>query len=120
MKKPVRKKRIIKKRPAAKKAKKAGKKMRVSKTPKKPVKGPKPCGWVTHYYNGIGVAIIKFSKPVRVGTKVRVLGATTDFKAKIGSMQYDHKDIPKAVKGKQIGVKLGKRVREGDEIFEIV
>ena len=79
---------------------------------------PKPIGAVTHYYTHIGVAIVKFKKPVAVGAKVKFKGATTDFEETIHSMQYDHKPIQAAKKGQEVGIKVGDKVREGDEIFE--
>lgn len=85
--------------------------------PKKAVE--KPIGVVTHFYGGIGVAIIKFNKAVKRGVQVRFHGATTDFSQALDSMQYEHKDIDSAPKGKEVGVKVGDRVREGDEIFEV-
>jgi translation elongation factor EF-1alpha len=78
----------------------------------------KPIGAVTHFYRAIKVAIVKFKKPVRVGARIRFKGATTDFTETVKSMQYDHKPISVAPKGKQIGIKVGKRVREGDSVFE--
>ena len=81
-------------------------------------KAPKPFGEVTHFFGGIKVAIIKFKKPIRVGSVVRVKGATTDFEQKIKSMQYDHQNISMAKKGREVGVKVDKKVRQGDEIFE--
>jgi len=80
-------------------------------------KEAKSIGTVTHYYTHLGVAIIKFSAPVEVGQTVRIKGATTDFSEKIGSMQYDHKPVEKAKKGQEVGIKVGDRVREGDELF---
>lgn len=80
--------------------------------------GEKPIGVVTHFYGGLSVAIIKFSKAVERGTRVRFRGATTDFTQEISSMQFDHKDVAKAAKGKEIGVKVSEKVREGDEVFE--
>ena len=80
-------------------------------------KKEKPIGTVTHYYNGLGVAIVKFSKPVKVGIKVRVAGATTAFEQEIDSMQYDHQPITLAPKGKEIGIKVKERTREGDAIY---
>lgn len=79
----------------------------------------KPIGVVTHFYNEIKVAIIKFKKPVKAGIKVNISGATTNFSQVLSSMQYDHKPIAVAPKGKEIGVKVGKRVREGDSVFLI-
>lgn len=112
------------KRPAKKPAKKTTKKAtgkKVAVTVKKLRTEPqgKPIGEVTHFYNHIGVAIVKFKKPVKAGARLRFFGATTDFEETVKSMQFDHKPIAVAPKGKQIGVKLGKRVREGDGVYEV-
>ncbi|MEK7626679.1 MAG: translation elongation factor-like protein [Patescibacteria group bacterium] len=74
-------------------------------------------GDVTHYYGGLSVAIVKFKEPARVGDSVKFFGATTDFSEKIGSMQYDHKDIAEAKKGQEVGIKVVGKVREGDEVY---
>ena len=79
---------------------------------------PKPIGRVTHFYTEISVAIIKFNKKVPAGTALHFKGATTDFNEVVKSMQYDHKPIAIAPKGKQIGIKVKKRVREGDEVYQ--
>ena len=85
----------------------------------KPAGKVKPIGTVTHYYGGIGVAIVKFSKAVAQGTKVNFSGATTNFTQALDSMQFDHKDIASAPKGKEVGIKVEQKVREGDELYEI-
>lgn len=77
----------------------------------------KPIGTVTHFYGGLKVGIIKFNKPVKVGATIRFKGATTDFSQKIASMQYDHKPLKIAPKGKQVGLKIKKRVRVGDKVY---
>ncbi len=92
-----------------KKTKKAGK--------VKKAKAVKPIGKVTHYYNRISVAIAKFHKAVPIGAVVAFKGSTTDFKTKIASMQLDHESIAKAPKGKEVGIKVNKPVREGDEVY---
>lgn len=79
----------------------------------------KPIGSVTHFYGHLNVAIVKFKKNVDVGVKVNFKGATTDFSEEIKSMQYDHKDIKSAKKGQEVGIKVGGKVREGDEVFEV-
>ena len=100
--------------------KKSKKKVAKKKKPaaKKPAKAkaPKHAGVVTHFYGEIGVAIIKFNKKVPVGAELHFLGATTDFKDTAKSMQYDHKPIEAAPKGKEVGIKVKKRVREGDKV----
>ena len=80
---------------------------------------PKPIGEVTHFFGNLGVAIVKFKKPVDVGARVKFKGATTDFDETIGSMQFDHKPIEKAKKGQEIGIKVSKKVRDGDEVFSV-
>ncbi|MEK9194442.1 MAG: translation elongation factor-like protein [Patescibacteria group bacterium] len=77
----------------------------------------KPIGEVTHYYGGLGVAIVKFKKAIKVGEKLRFKGATTDFEEALKSMQYDHKDIEEAKKGQEVGIKVKEKVREGDEVY---
>ncbi|HUZ93135.1 MAG TPA: translation elongation factor-like protein [Candidatus Paceibacterota bacterium] len=95
-------------------AKKAGKKTRA---PKK-AKTPKPIGAVTHFYGDIEVAIVKFKKAVKTGAKLHYKGATTDFEEVAKSMQYNHKPVAVAPKGKEVGIKVKDKVREGDEVFD--
>lgn len=105
-----------------KKAVKKGVKTKGRPAPKKKIavkiKETKPIGTVTHYFSGIKVAIIKFKKPVKVGTNIRISGVTTDFMQKITSMQFNHEAVNVAKKGKSVGIKVSKRVREGDAVRE--
>lgn len=80
-------------------------------------KAPKPIGTITHYFGGLGVAIIKLATKLESGTDVSFKGATTDFTQTVESMQYDHQDISIGKKGQEIGVKVKDKVREGDEVF---
>lgn len=77
----------------------------------------KPIGKVTHFYGGIKVAVVKFNKKVSVGTSVRFEGATTNFSQKLSSVQYNHEALKVVPKGKSVGVKVAKRVREGDRVY---
>ena len=124
----------MKKKKSAKSNKKAApkKKLAVKKSAKKVVlkksrpvaKKParakiiKPIGRVTHYYAHIKVAIVKFNTKVKVGSELYFKGATTDFKEAATSMQFDHAPIKVAPPKKQIGIKLKKRVREGDLVYK--
>ena len=77
----------------------------------------KPIGVVTHFYGNIKVAIIKFKKSTKVGTEIIIRGSSKDVKQKIASMQFDHKPIKLAPKGKEVGIKVSKKVHEGDLVF---
>ena len=101
-------KKVVKKVTAKKKA--------VAK-PVKVLKPLKPIGVVTHFFTAIKVAIIKVKQPLKLGTEIAIRGATSDFKHKVVSMQYDHKPISIATKGQEVGIKVSKRVREGDEVY---
>jgi len=85
----------------------------------KTTKGPKAIGTVTHFYDGLGVAIVKFSKAMAIGTPLKFKGATTDFEDKIISMQFDRKPITLARKNLEVGIKVRDKVREGDKVFEV-
>ena len=90
---------------------------KVIKKPAKKISRGKPIGKVTHYYGGIGVAIVKFNKAVKKGEKICFCGSSTEFDQVIGSMQFDHKDIAVAKKGQEVGIKVDQKVREGEKIY---
>lgn len=109
-------KKVVKKKIVKKTIKKAIKKV-VKKPAVLKVLKEKPVGVVTHFYGHISVAIIKFSKPVKVGDSISFRGATTSFSQEISSMQYEHESITVAKAKQEVGLKVKKRVREGDEVF---
>ncbi len=113
------KKKVVKKKKISKKLLKKKKILKVvlKNKPNDKVLG-KPIGRVTHYFSNIKVGIIKCKKPIKIGDEVRFKGATTDFKQKISSMQYDYKEIKATPLNKEIGIKVKKRVREGDLIYK--
>ena len=78
----------------------------------------KPIGEVTHYYDKIGVAVVRFFKAAKVGDSIQFKGAHTDFGQTINSMQFDHKGIDSAKKGAEVGMKVDEHVKEGDKVFE--
>ena len=77
----------------------------------------KKSGEVLHFYGGISVAIVKCMKPLKVGQKIRLKGATTDFVCSVESIQYEHLPLTEAKAGQEVGVRVADKVREGDEIF---
>jgi putative protease len=76
-------------------------------------------GEVIHYYNKIGVAIVRLSAGLKVGDQIHIQGATSDFAQTVDSMQYEHEDIPEAAAGQEVGLKVLERVREGDKVFVV-
>ena len=77
----------------------------------------KEIGKVTHYFTNIGVGVIELTNTLKVGDKIKIKGATTDFEQMINSMQVDREAVQEAKKGDSIGVKFDEKVREGDLVY---
>ena len=79
----------------------------------------KEIGKVTHYFSNIGVGIIELKGSLSVGDKIRIKGATSDFKQKIDSMQIEHEKVEKAKSGQSIGLKVKDAVRQNDTVYKV-
>lgn len=77
----------------------------------------KPIGEVIHYYDKIGVAVVRFNRNLTAGTVAHFKGAHTDFTAVLDSMQIEHQAVQKVSKGEEAGVKVPQKVHEGDKVF---
>ena len=75
-------------------------------------------GKIIHYFDKIGVAVIKLDAPLKVGDTVNVKGKTSDFEQAVGSMQVDKKPVEAGKKGDEVAVKLDSPAKEGDMIFK--
>ena len=115
----------VKKSKARKPAKKPSKKKTAKKSASKAKKAKAPkvslgelAGVVTHYFPHVQAAVVKVkTSKLRLGDSLHFKGHTTDFKMSLDSMQMDHKPIQAAGKGKEIGVQVPGRVREGDTVY---
>lgn len=76
----------------------------------------KTVGKVTHYYDKLGVGIVKLSQGLKVGDKVRFVGHTTDFDQVVGEIQYNHQNVTSGKKGQEVGIKVETKVRDGDKV----
>lgn len=74
-------------------------------------------GTVTHYYDKIGVAIIKAAKAIKTGDKLRFGEEEKGFIQTADSMQFDHKPIDQAKKGEEVGIKVDQKVKQGTPVF---
>jgi len=77
-------------------------------------------GKVTHYFGNIGVAVVELSRPLAAGDTIRITGGEdTDFNQKVKSIETEHKEIKKAKKGQDIGIKVEEKVREGYKVYKL-
>jgi len=76
-------------------------------------------GKVTHYYTNIGVAIVEVTDTLKVGDRIHVQGATSDFEQEVTSMQIEHEEVQEAESGDAIGLKVEEKARGGDKVFVV-
>ncbi|MBU0635238.1 MAG: translation elongation factor-like protein [Candidatus Omnitrophica bacterium] len=77
----------------------------------------KIAGVIIHYFGKINVGIIKLKAELKVGDKIHIKGAHDDFTQVVKSMQFDHKPLSRASKGKEIGILVSQRVHENDKVY---
>ncbi len=77
-------------------------------------------GKVTHYFNKIGVAVVKAEKgELAVGDTIHFKHGERDFEQQIVSMQVDKEPVEKIKKGEEAGMKVDEPVKEGDEVYKV-
>jgi hypothetical protein len=77
----------------------------------------KPIGTVTHWYDKLGVAVVKLTSKLAKGARVKIKKGEEEFEDTVSSLQIDRKDVDSAKKGDDAAIKLSQRAREGSEIF---
>jgi putative protease len=77
-------------------------------------------GVVEHFFTNIGVAAIKITDgELKVGDTIHIVGAHTDFKQKIDSMQIEKESVESVKAGDAVGIKVKDRVREHDVVYKM-
>jgi putative protease len=79
----------------------------------------KPIGKIAHYFTKISVAVIDLSDELKVGDRISIEGATSNFEQAVNSMQIEHDDVRSATAGQSVGMKVDQRVRQGDLVFKV-
>ena len=77
----------------------------------------KKIGTVTHWYDKIGVAVIKLTGALSKGDTIKVQKADEEFEEVVSSLQIDHKDVSSAKRGDDAAIKLSRRAKEGAGVF---
>ena len=96
----------------------------VEKMSKKPAKNiekkQKLAGIITHYFDNISVAVLELKDSLKEGDNIRIVGGeNTDFEQTVKSMETDHKKVKTAKKGKEVGLKIKEKAREGYKVFKV-
>lgn len=76
-------------------------------------------GKVIHYYDKIGVAVIKLAKGLKVGDKVKFEKGDKSFEQAIESMQLEHEQVSSGKKGQEIAAKVDQVAKDGTSVYKI-
>lgn len=74
-------------------------------------------GEVIHYYNRIQVAVLRLTRGLKQGQRLRFHGAHTEFEQQAASLQVNHAEVTEAKAGTEVAVKVDQAVKRGDGVF---
>jgi hypothetical protein len=80
--------------------------------------GDRPLGVVTHYYDRIGVGVLKLAEPLKIGDAIRVQKGETIFTQTVKSMQINRKQVQQAKANDDVAIKVDKPAHEGARIYK--
>jgi len=76
-------------------------------------------GKVIHFYDGLGVAIVRLDKKIKVSDKLKFVKGDNSFEQEISSMQIEHKPILEGKKGEEVGIKVNQKISNGSLVYLI-
>ncbi len=76
-----------------------------------------PIGKVKKFYSNAMVAEVRLFKTISLGDTILIEGKTTFSKQVVESMEINHQQIKKALKGKTVGLKVLEKARKNDHVF---
>jgi len=79
----------------------------------------KPIGKIVHYFPHVKAAVVKLKANIKVGDKIKLKKGEEEFEQSVKSMQVDHEEIKIGKKGKEVGLGVTKKVKEGWEVFKV-
>lgn len=80
----------------------------------------KAIGKVAHYFGKVSVAMVDLSDSIKIGDKIRIKGASTDFMQDVTSMQVEHAIITEAKAGDKVGLAVTQKAHEHDVVYKII
>lgn len=79
----------------------------------------KELGKVVHWYDKIGVAVVKLAGALKVGDRIKVQKGEHEFEDSVVSMQLDRQPIEAGKKGQEVAVKLSQPTKEGAVVSKV-
>ena len=79
----------------------------------------KEIGVVTHWYDKVGVAVVKLSGALKKGDTIKVKRGENEFEDSITSMQINHEDVDSGKKDDEVAIKLSDKAKEGALVYKM-
>lgn len=76
-------------------------------------------GKVIHYYDKIGVAVVRLEKILKVEDKVKFTKGDMSFEQTIESMQLEYKPVTLGKKNEEVAIKVDQVVKSGTAIYKL-
>lgn len=76
-------------------------------------------GKVIHYYDKIGVAVVKLNGTLKVGDQIKIVRGENEFTQEVTSMQIEHENIESAKKGDEVGLKVDQPAKDSAEVYQV-
>lgn len=76
-------------------------------------------GEIIHYYDKIGVGVVRLSVTLHAGDRIKVKGKALEFEQAVSSMQVDRKPVEHGEAGGEVALKLDQPAHEGDRIYKL-
>ena len=79
----------------------------------------KEIGKVIHYYDKIGVAVIRLTDALKQGDQIKIQRGEEEFEDTVSSMQIEHQAVSTAKSGQEVAVKLSAKTKEGAVVCKL-
>ena len=79
----------------------------------------KEIGRILNYFSRVEVAVCEITDDrLKRGDTIRISGSRTELYQTVSSLEVDHRPVPSAARGVQVGLKVNARVRPNDRVFK--
>jgi len=76
-------------------------------------------GKVIHWYDKVGVAVVKLSGALAKGDAIKVKRGDEEFEDSVTSMQVNREDVDSGKSGDEVAIKLSQRAKEGAVVHKV-
>ena len=76
-------------------------------------------GKITHYYDKLGVAVVRLSGSLATGDAIKIKKGESEFTDIVESMQVEHAPVMSAQAGQEVAIKISQKTKEGASVSKV-